>query len=235
MHFSSPLASIGFKRFAASIEPSVLPAPTRLCISSMKRMILPSASLISSRTAFSLSSNSPRYLAPAMSAPMSSSMIFLSLRLSGTSFFMILHASPSTTAVLPTPGSPMRTGLFLVFLLNISMTLLISSSRPITGSIFPSMTSCTRSWPYFSSASRLFSLVASVIFLPPLLSSSWLVTSLRLSLYFFTISFETDDLLNSSSMKIVATVRYFSSCSFAHTMAFENDSVTFLLNTGCGT
>ena len=26
----------------------------------------------------------------------------------------ILRASPSTTAVLPTPGSPMRTGLFFV-------------------------------------------------------------------------------------------------------------------------
>ena len=34
------------------------------------------------------------------------------------------------------------------------------------------------------------------------------------------LPFETDDLLNSSSMKIVATVRYFSSCSLAHTMAY---------------
>ena len=30
IHLSSPLASIGFNRFAASMEPSVLPAPTRL-------------------------------------------------------------------------------------------------------------------------------------------------------------------------------------------------------------
>ena len=33
---------------------------------------------------------------------------------SGTSPSMIRLASPSTMAVLPTPGSPMSTGLFLV-------------------------------------------------------------------------------------------------------------------------
>ena len=38
---SSPRASAGFRRLEASIAPSALPAPTRVCISSMKRMISP--------------------------------------------------------------------------------------------------------------------------------------------------------------------------------------------------
>ena len=37
-------------------------------------------------------------------------------------------------AVLPTPGSPMRTGLFFVRRLSTWMTRRISSSRPMTGS-----------------------------------------------------------------------------------------------------
>ncbi len=40
-------------------------------------------------------------------------------------------------AVLPTPGSPMRTGLFLVRRDSTWMTRRISSSRPMTGSILP--------------------------------------------------------------------------------------------------
>ena len=51
---------------------------------------------------------------------------------------MIACAKPSTIAVLPTPGSPISTGLFLVLLLNTSITLVISSERPITGSNVPS-------------------------------------------------------------------------------------------------
>ena len=66
---SSPRASAGFSRLEASIAPSALPAPTSVCISSMNRMILPSAAVISLSTAFSRSSNSPRYFAPAISAP----------------------------------------------------------------------------------------------------------------------------------------------------------------------
>ena len=66
---SSPRASIGFSMFEASIEPSAAPAPTTVCSSSMNRMISPSDSCTSLSTAFRRSSNSPRYLAPAMSAP----------------------------------------------------------------------------------------------------------------------------------------------------------------------
>ena len=41
-------------------------------------------------------------------------IISLFLMAAGTSPFTMACASPSTTAVLPTPASPTRTGLFLV-------------------------------------------------------------------------------------------------------------------------
>ena len=61
---SSPRASIGFSMLDASIDPSDAPAPTTVCSSSMNRITCPCASVISLRTAFSRSSNSPRYFAP---------------------------------------------------------------------------------------------------------------------------------------------------------------------------
>ena len=72
------------------------------------------ALVISWSTALRRSSNSPRYFAPAMSAPEIQAIRRLSLRLSGTSPATMRRASPSTMAVLPTPGSPMSTGLFFV-------------------------------------------------------------------------------------------------------------------------
>ena len=126
MACSSPLASMGFNRLDASMEPSVLPAPTILWISSMKSMICPSDFSTSCNTAFSLSSNSPRYFAPAISAPISKEKIILSFKDDGTSPFTILCAKPSTMAVLPTPGSPISTGLFLVLLESILIVFLIS-------------------------------------------------------------------------------------------------------------
>ena len=59
---------------------------------------------------------------------------------------------PSAIAVLPTPGSPIITGLFLVLLHRIWMHLRTSSSRPITGSSFPRRADSVRSIPYFSRA-----------------------------------------------------------------------------------
>ena len=47
---SSPRASAGFSRLEASIAPSALPAPTSVCISSMNRMMPPSAAWISLST-----------------------------------------------------------------------------------------------------------------------------------------------------------------------------------------
>ena len=138
----------------------------------MNKIIPPSACCTCLSTPFKRSSNSPRYFAPAISAPISSSINFLSLSPSGTSPCIIRHARPSTIAVLPTPGSPMRTGLFFVLRERISITLRISSSLPITGSIFPSFTSLTKSCPYLLNASSWLSLVFSSIVIPPLLSSS---------------------------------------------------------------
>ena len=111
---SSPRASIGLSMLPASIAPSAAPAPTIVCSSSMNTMIWPSASAISLSTAFSRSSNSPRYLEPATIAPRSSAISRRSRRPSGTSPATIRCARPSTIAVLPTPGSPISTGLFLV-------------------------------------------------------------------------------------------------------------------------
>ena len=71
---------------------------------------------------------------------------------SGTSPRRMRWARPSTMAVLPTPGSPIRTGLFLVLRDRIRIVRRISSSRPITGSSFPFRAWATRSMPYFSSA-----------------------------------------------------------------------------------
>ena len=153
MQCSSPRASIGFSRLPASIDPSALPAPTTVCSSSMNRMISPSASCTSFSTAFSRSSNSPRNFAPAISAPMSSDTTRLFFSPSGTSPRTMRSASPSTIAVLPTPGSPISTGLFFVRRESTWITRRISSSRPITGSSLPVDASFVRSRPYRSSAS----------------------------------------------------------------------------------
>ncbi len=120
-------------------------------------MISPSESLIFFKTAFSRSSNSPRYLAPATNAPISNSQIILFFKVSGTSPLTILEASPSTIAVFPTPGSPIKTGLFFVLRDKILVILRISSSRPITGSTLPSTTLLTISRPYFSNTFSKFS------------------------------------------------------------------------------
>ncbi len=148
---SSPRASIGLSMLPASIaESPPAPAPTTVCSSSMKVITCPLESLISSSTAFSRSSNSPRYFAPATIAARSRLSRRRPLRESGTSPATIRWARPSTTAVLPTPGSPMSTGLFLVRRDSTWITRRISESRPITGSSLPSSADRVRSTEYFS-------------------------------------------------------------------------------------
>ena len=71
---------------------------------------------------------------------MLSAITRLFIKSSGTFFLTISVAIASATAVLPTPGSPTKTGLFLVRRDRIWITRLISFSRPITGSIPPSRT-----------------------------------------------------------------------------------------------
>ena len=86
----------------------------------------------------------------------------LGLSTSGTSPATILWARPSTTAVLPTPGSPINTGLFLVRRARICITRRISTSRPMTGSSLPRRASSVRSRAYCSSARNVDSGVCDV-------------------------------------------------------------------------
>ena len=60
-------------------------------------------------------------------------------------------------AVFPTPGSPMRTGLFFVRRESTWMMRRISSLRPMTGSSFPLRAASVRSRAYFFSAWNLSS------------------------------------------------------------------------------
>ena len=64
---------------------------------------------------------------------------------SGTSPETMRWARPSTIAVLPTPGSPISTGLFFVRRHSTWTTRRISSSRPITGSSLPASARAVRS------------------------------------------------------------------------------------------
>ena len=70
-------------------------------------------------------------------------------------------------AVLPTPGSPISTGLFLVRRCRTWMVRRISSSRPITGSSLPSSARLVMSTVYLSSAWRDSSTFGSFTASPP--------------------------------------------------------------------
>ena len=142
----SPLASNGFKILAASIAPSAAPAPTIVWISSINKITSP-AFFTSFKDFFILSSKSPLYFAPATIPEISIDTSLLFFNKSGTSPAIIFCAKPSTTAVLPTPGSPIKHGLFLVLLDKIWITLSISSLLPITGSSFPSFADLVKSVP----------------------------------------------------------------------------------------
>jgi hypothetical protein len=58
---------------------------------------------------------------------------------SGTSLRMILRPRPSAMAVLPTPGSPTSSGLFFWRRQSTWIVRWTSASRPISGSILPSL------------------------------------------------------------------------------------------------
>ncbi len=86
----------------------------------------PSLLRTSSNTALSAPQTRRGTFAPATSAPISSEKMVVSFRPSGTSPRTIRWARPSAMAVLPTPGSPMSTGLFFVLRDRMRMTLRIS-------------------------------------------------------------------------------------------------------------
>mmetsp|Transcript_18714 Transcript_18714/g.28415 ORF Transcript_18714/g.28415 Transcript_18714/m.28415 type:complete len:365 (-) Transcript_18714:494-1588(-) len=75
-------------------------------------------------------------------------------------------AIPSAMAVFPTPGSPVRQGLFLRLRTNVRSEERISSSRPYTSSNSPSMAAWVRSVPHSLSVG-----VALSPFFPPLTNS----------------------------------------------------------------
>ena len=79
---------------------------------------------------------------------MSRVIILFPFKFSEVSPRAIFCASPSTTAVFPTPGSPIKHGLFLFLRDNICITLSISSLLPITGSNLPSIAFLLKSTPY---------------------------------------------------------------------------------------
>ena len=113
MHFSCPDDKAGFSKLdASSVPPEAEPAPIKVWISSMNNT---ESGLAFScfNTAFKRCSKSPRYLVPASNAPMSSECTCAVAKISGTSPCTILQAKPSAIAVLPTPASPTKSGLFL--------------------------------------------------------------------------------------------------------------------------
>ena len=149
---NSPRARAGLRILAASMAPCPPPAPMRVWISSTNKMISPLAAVTSLMTPLRRSSNSPLYLAPAMSAAISSTKMRLVLRFSGTSPLTMRQAMPSTMAVLPTPASPMRMGLFFLRRDRMCSTRRISSSRPIMGSRLPFSARSLRLIAYFPRA-----------------------------------------------------------------------------------
>ena len=159
---------------AASMVPGAEPAPTNVCISSIKTMI--SGFFFSSeRIARMRSSNCPRYFVPATTPPRSSEMTRLFHRLREISLLTMRSASPSTMALLPTPGSPISTGLFFLRRQRICATRSISRVRPTTGSSLPSAAIFVRSVPKLSKAGvavRLALSLCEVVRVGPSSSSS---------------------------------------------------------------
>ena len=95
-------------------------------------------------------SKSPLYFVPAKRAPKSRANNSAFLRISGTVPATILSAKPSAIAVLPTPASPTRIGLFFFLLHKTCTTLVISAALPITGSILPSFALSNKLIEYFA-------------------------------------------------------------------------------------
>ena len=119
------------------------PAPFMVCASSINstQFFLASKALM---TSLSFSSNSPRYLLPANNEPISKLQTSCPFKNSGTSFRAMRCASPSTMAVLPTPGSPTINTLALKRRASTVTISSISVSRPITGSSRSSVASLVR-------------------------------------------------------------------------------------------
>ena len=132
----------------------------------------------------------------------------------GTWPVTILWAKPSDMAVLPTPGSPIKIGLFFVLRIRIWISLSISLSLPITGSILLFSASLLRFTAYLVTFSDKSSLCPSSLF-------SSLNKAFKL---FFTCSFSTPDSKN------IIFVRLSSSASIANrTFSSPADTEPYLV------
>ena len=126
------------------------------------------------RTAFILSSNCPRYFVPATSEARSRVKTLLLNKALETLRCTMRNASPSAIADLPTPGSPIRIGLFFLRRLRICEILSSSFSRPTIGSSLFSSAAFVRSRPKLSSTG-VFDLLSAVFLkfsIPPPSSGS---------------------------------------------------------------
>jgi hypothetical protein len=115
-------------------------------------MTVPPASLISLRTAFRRSSNSPRYFEPASSAPMSSAMTRPVAQRLGHVAGLDALGEALDDGGLADAGLADEHGLFLVRRLRTWMTRRISSSRPDDRVELALLGASVRSRPNFSSA-----------------------------------------------------------------------------------
>ena len=149
IHWISPRANAGLNILEASSEPDAPPAPTMVWSSSMNKITSGDFSN-SFITAFIRSSNWPRYFVPATNEAKSSVTTRFPNNTRDTFFWTIRKARPSAMAVLPTPGSPMRTGLFFLRRLKIWATRSISFSLPTMGSSLPTSAILVKSRPKLS-------------------------------------------------------------------------------------
>ena len=166
IHCISPRAKAGLNIFEASKEPVAPPAPTMVWISSIKMImsLFFSNSLIK---AFMRSSNCPRYFVPATKEATSKVTTRLLKRALETFRWVIRKASPSAIADLPTPGSPIRIGLFFFLRLRICAIRSNSFSRPTTGSSRSSSAIFVKSLPKLSKTG-VFDFVSPIrVRLPP--------------------------------------------------------------------
>ena len=96
------------------------------------------------------SSNCPRYFVPATSDAKSNETMRLLKSTRDTLRCTIRSAKPSAIALLPTPGSPIKIGLFFFLLERIWLTRSISFSRPTIGSNLPASAIFVKSRPKLS-------------------------------------------------------------------------------------
>ncbi len=159
---------------------------------------------------------------PATRRPRSRDTSSLSLSDSGTSPWAIRMARPSTIAVLPTPASPMRIGLFFVLRERIWMIRLISMSLPMTGSSLFSDAIFVRLFVYFASAFVFFGVEATSPFAERI-SSMTRTTDVRSILNFARSSRAGDGTSKSATKRCSVEMN----SSFIDAATFDDASIAW--------